>query len=612
MSFSEDAITNLNLVSIADTNYMVGFPIQQNGLFLKRVINAPTGLSAADVEINYRLGTQWYYTDEMGDVFDAGIWEKTDIGDGTLDYHKLTTLGLVHRDIVGPPTEPPTRPGQGAVDDLGRLWLAAGEWIYNHLSATGTASPFTNAQYVAHPATRPDILADGGDGGFTWLRNGGQTGFAQYQGTSGGDYTENLLWNGVGGIWSYIAEHVHTAGAAHDLAVHYRDNSVFLGGFSSRAAAVSELALRITDAEFVANTYIYGDNRSNVGGLHVINSFTGGSTVRSDNFTWNGPHATTHNVAQYFEQHSYLFTKDELVAGAGISITADDSDQTLTIAATGTPTPGTSDGVVESGAFDLTGQDLGLTLVRSVGADVVIPAVTLPAGGGGGGGSFTSDLILDGGAISDSAVTLLTLTEDIEVGHLIEFTVNTAGAEGVLAVSGDEWLIMAAQAATPTTVVGAKGFRLNSNATALTNRVGRSAYVWRSANANEVYAKGVSIGGTITMSVRKSSLGGSTGPEGPPGASAFSDLTGTIEDAQIPDDRIIRRMIDDAAVDGDKIADNSIGASHIIAGGVGSSEIATDAVKTPEIQDGAVTEAKLAQAVIDQLGGGVRWSVRLQ
>ena len=106
---------------------------------------------------------------------------------------------------------------------------------------------------------------------------------------------------------------------------------------------MSELALRITDAEFVANTYIYGDNRSNVGGLHVINSFTGGSTVRSDNFTWNGPHATTATVAQYFEQHSYLFTKDELVAGAGISITPNDSDQTLTIAATGAPSPGGND-----------------------------------------------------------------------------------------------------------------------------------------------------------------------------------------------------------------------------------------------------------------------------
>ena len=98
---------------------------------------------------------------------------------------------------------------------------------------------------------------------------------------------------------------------------------------------MSELALRITDAEFVANTYIYGDNRSNVGGLHVINSFTGGSTVRSDNFTWNGPHATTDNVAQYVEQHSYLFTKDELVAGTGISITPNDADQTLTISASG-------------------------------------------------------------------------------------------------------------------------------------------------------------------------------------------------------------------------------------------------------------------------------------
>ena len=341
VSFSEDAIQDLNQVSINGVNYGVGVEIQQGGLFLKRVINAPLNLSTATVTVNYRFGTKWYFNDGVGDAFDAGIWEKTDIGDGTLAYHKLTTLGLVHRDIVGPPTEPPNRPGQGAVDNLGRLWLAAGEWIYNHLSATGTAAAFVNAQYVAHPATRPDILADGGEGGFTWLRNGGQTGFAQYQGTSGSSYTENLLWNGIGGVWDYIAEHVHVAGAAHDLAVHYRDGSVFLGGFSSRDAALAELSLRIVDTEFEVNTWIYGNNHSGTGGLHVIETFNGGSTVRSDNFTWVGPYATVDNVAQYTEQHFHGMLVDELVAGAGIEIVEDAADKTLTIAATGAPpTPG--------------------------------------------------------------------------------------------------------------------------------------------------------------------------------------------------------------------------------------------------------------------------------
>ena len=57
------------------------------------------------------------------------------------------------------------------------------------------------------------------------------------------------------------------------------------------------------------------------------------------------------------------------------------------------------------------------------------------------------------------------------------------------------------------------------------------------------------------------------------GASAFDDLTGTIAGSQISDDRINNRMI------------------------------ANNAVHTAQIQNDAVTEAKLAQAVVDQLGG---------
>ena len=44
---------------------------------------------------------------------------------------------------------------------------------------------------------------------------------------------------------------------------------------------------------------------------------------------------------------------------------------------------GTADGVVDSAALSLVGQDLTLTLGRTVGADVVSNAQTLPAGGGG-------------------------------------------------------------------------------------------------------------------------------------------------------------------------------------------------------------------------------------
>ena len=190
------------------------------------------------------------------------------------------------------------------------------------------------------------------------------------------------------------------------------------------------------------------------------------------------------------------------------------------------------DGIETGATADQTGGEIVSAIDNELGSDTWQED-------DGGGGSYSSDLILDGGGFSDGSITLLTLTEDIVVGHLIEFTVNTAGPEGTLGISGDEWLAMPEQTSTPTDVSEAKGIRLNSNSTSLTNRTGRAVYIWRSANANEVYALGVSVGGTITMSVRKSSLGGTQGIQGIPGtgsglAAVSSDATltgsGTVAD----------------------------------------------------------------------------------
>ena len=71
------------------------------------------------------------------------------------------------------------------------------------------------------------------------------------------------------------------------------------------------------------------------------------------------------------------------------------------------------------------------------------------------------------------------------------------------------------------------------------------------------------------------------GPAG--GASAFSDLTGMIAGTQIPDDTITHRMM----------GNNSV---H-------SEQLQTGSVTGAKITNGSVSEDKLAQAVIDQLGG---------
>ena len=78
------------------------------------------------------------------------------------------------------------------------------------------------------------------------------------------------------------------------------------------------------------------------------------------------------------------------------------------------------------------------------------------------------------------------------------------------------------------------------------------------------------------------------------GASSFSDLTGTIAATQIPDDRIVRRMVNAGAIGTDELGVRSVTQPK-----VGNSAIGTD-----QLANDAVTNAKLSQAVRDAIAAG--------
>ena len=306
-------------------------------------------------------------------MFPQGLYEKIDLGDDGLVYDALTSLGFIHVDGVGPPTSPPTRPVQGYGNDLGQLWISGGTFAYHTIDPGGTDSAFTHDLYVSDPATRTQIFDEVGDGGFSWLIGGGVTGFVQWQGA--GNYVENLLWREV---WNYIAEHVHSGtGAAHQLAVRYRDHALFAGGFASLTPALRVVDIFLGGDPFTVDTFFWGDRT--IGphdGLRVVDTLVPGDVVRSDNFFWNGPMQTNRDVQDYVEDHLYGMVKDILVAGANVTIDDDDDDETLTLAAA--VAPGTGDGVVNAVTLDVTGQELTVTLGRTI-AGVVEGTVTLPA-----------------------------------------------------------------------------------------------------------------------------------------------------------------------------------------------------------------------------------------
>ena len=175
-------------------------------------------------------------------------------------------------------------------------WIAGGQYVYSHTDPVGTGSQFDHTKYVRDPSDRPAILSTGGDGGFSWLANGGVSGFVQYQGTTAADYTDALLWVDV---WTYLADHVLVGDAT---AIRYRDVARFLGGFNSVQAALDELNLQIVTAEFAADTYFFGVNTD---GIYQVDTFVGGVVTRSDNFHWRGPLTITDDIANYITDHLY-------------------------------------------------------------------------------------------------------------------------------------------------------------------------------------------------------------------------------------------------------------------------------------------------------------------
>ena len=122
--------------------------------------------------------------------------------------------------------------------------------------------------------------------------------------------------------------------------------------------------------------------------------------------------------------------------GDGVTVTTvedDDDEQTATVTITGGGGGGTPDGVVQGATMAVAGQQLSLTLDRTVGADVTA-AVTLPAGGGGGGGIIARvDSVLndatteyDVGTDNDNAISV-TLTRPCRIGT--DLRIFTDGAD---------------------------------------------------------------------------------------------------------------------------------------------------------------------------------------
>ena len=117
-------------VWLNNVSYVLGdiSPVPGGGAFLVRIMDYPTGLATAQVNINFqRLDESFYFNDGGTEVVASGLYQKTDNGQGETIYDRVPTESVRHRDQIGPPLIAPNKAGLLDTDDLGRIWSAAGQ-----------------------------------------------------------------------------------------------------------------------------------------------------------------------------------------------------------------------------------------------------------------------------------------------------------------------------------------------------------------------------------------------------------------------------------------------------------------------------------------------------
>ena len=218
-------------------------------------------------------------TDQAGNARPSPAGTACDIGAYESDYVFPTATSTPTATATVTPTNTPTATATATPEDL---CVTAGSGANGLFPASGTDQVFTHVKYVRSPATHVIVLNEAGDGGFWWPRaTGCPTALSQIAGPNPEDLSRSRSWHNV---W----EHIYTV-AGQDTAVNLRlrDNSVWLGGYTSLQDALNFLQLVVDEDAFNAgvNDYYYGLNIANndTFGIRKIVTFTPGDVQASTN-----------------------------------------------------------------------------------------------------------------------------------------------------------------------------------------------------------------------------------------------------------------------------------------------------------------------------------------
>ena len=266
------------------------------GAFLRRIVDYPTGLATAQVNINFeRADGSFYFNDGATEVVASGLYQKTDNGQDVIIYDRVPTESVRHRDQIGPPLVAPNKAGLLDTDDLGRLWAAAGQVFRVLTPPTGDSDVMSLAdlgpQYVPDPAGYADLQDRGGIG--AWYAERYTHNLVQIQGPALSDLVLVLTFIDV---FTWLVANVMGYNTAEFLFL--RDETTFLGAYGSEDDALQELQFVLGGHPFpdlATHQYIYTDvHQQGIGASRFrrVTSFVPGQVQRRDDFHWVGPHAT--------------------------------------------------------------------------------------------------------------------------------------------------------------------------------------------------------------------------------------------------------------------------------------------------------------------------------
>ena len=286
-------------VYINNVSYVLGdiAEVPGGGAFLRRIVDYPTGLATAQVNINFeRVDESFYFNDGATEIVESGLYQKTDNGQNVTIYDRVPTESVRHRDQIGPPLVAPNKGGLLDTDDLGRIWSAAGQVFRVLTPPTGDSEVMSLAdlgpQYVPDPAGYADLQDRGGEGAWYIVRFSHN--LVQIQGPALSDLVLVLTWIDV---WTWLVDNV-TGYNTNDFRFQLRDETTFLGSYDSEDDALAELQFVLGGHPFpdlATHQYVYNVNHTTPAGaskVRRITAFVPGQVQRRDDFHWVGPHAT--------------------------------------------------------------------------------------------------------------------------------------------------------------------------------------------------------------------------------------------------------------------------------------------------------------------------------